>query len=67
MAGNGQMVIDLDKKRMTAMAQKDITTLNRALSDEPYLHAFIGPAGYQAELDRQHGVWVDGLYRGRAF
>jgi len=34
MAGNGQMVIDLDKKRMTAMAQKDITTLNRVLSDD---------------------------------
>src|SRR5205085_4018011 len=34
MAGNGQMVIDLDKKRMTAMAQKDIATLNRLLSDD---------------------------------
>ena len=34
MAGNGQMVIDLDKKRMTAMAQKDIATLNKLLSDD---------------------------------
>ena len=34
MAGNGQMVIDLDKKRMTAMAQKDIATLNSLLSDD---------------------------------
>ncbi len=34
MAGNGQMVIDLDKKRMTAMAQKDIATLNTLLSDD---------------------------------
>ena len=34
MAGNGQMVIELDKKRMTAMAQKDIATLNRLLSDD---------------------------------
>jgi hypothetical protein len=34
MAGNGQMVIDLDKKRMTAMAQKDIATLNRLLDDD---------------------------------
>ncbi|MGA7259413.1 MAG: nuclear transport factor 2 family protein [Stellaceae bacterium] len=34
MAGNGQMVIDLDKKRMTAMAQKDIATLNALLSDD---------------------------------
>ncbi len=34
MAGNGQMVIDLDKKRMTAMAQKDLATLSRLLSDD---------------------------------
>ena len=34
MAGYGQMVIDLDKKRMTAMAQKDIATLNSLLSDD---------------------------------
>ena len=34
MAGNGQMVIDLDKKRMTAMAQKDIATLKSLLSDD---------------------------------
>ena len=34
MAGNGQMVIDLDKKRMTAMAQKDIATLHSLLSDD---------------------------------
>ncbi len=34
MAGNGQMVIDLDKERMTAMAQKDIATLKALLSDD---------------------------------
>ena len=34
MAGNGQMVIDLDKKRMTAMAQKDVATLKTLLSDD---------------------------------
>jgi hypothetical protein len=34
MAGNGQMIIDLDKKRMTAMAQKDIATLNELISDD---------------------------------
>src|ERR1700726_5196629 len=40
MAGNGQMVIDLDKKRMTAMAQKDIATLNTLLSaDLVYTHS----------------------------
>ena len=34
MAGNGQMVIDLDKKRMTAMAEKDIATLNELIADD---------------------------------
>ena len=34
MAGNGQTVIDLDQKRMTAMAQKDIATLKTLLSDD---------------------------------
>ena len=40
MAGNGQMIIDLDKKRMTAMAQKDIATLNALLSNDlVYTHS----------------------------
>ena len=40
MAGNGQMIIDLDKKRMTAMAQKDVATLNAILSDDlVYTHS----------------------------
>ena len=34
MAGNGQLIIDLDKKRMSAMAQKDIATLNELISDD---------------------------------
>ena len=34
MADNGQMIIDLDKKRMSAMAQKDIATLNEVISDD---------------------------------
>jgi ketosteroid isomerase-like protein len=34
MAGNGDMVIELDKKRMTAMAQKDIATLNELIADD---------------------------------
>ena len=34
MAGNGQTIIDLDKKRMSAMAQKDIATLNELISDD---------------------------------
>jgi hypothetical protein len=40
MAGNEQMIIDLDKKRMIAMAQKDIATLNALLSDDlVYTHS----------------------------
>ena len=31
MSGNGQMIIDLDKKRMTAMAQKDTAALKGML------------------------------------
>jgi ketosteroid isomerase-like protein len=34
MAGNGDMVIELDRKRMTAMAQKDIATLNEVIADD---------------------------------
>jgi ketosteroid isomerase-like protein len=40
MADNRQMIIDLDKKRMTAMAQKDIATLNALLADDlVYTHS----------------------------
>jgi ketosteroid isomerase-like protein len=40
MADNGQMIIDLDKKRMHAMAQKDIATLNALLADDlVYTHS----------------------------
>jgi ketosteroid isomerase-like protein len=40
MAGNGQMVIELDKKRMTAMAPKDIKTLNELIADDlVYTHS----------------------------
>src|ERR1051325_7711914 len=34
MAGNGDIVIELDRKRMTAMAQKDIATLNELIADD---------------------------------
>ena len=34
MANNAQTVIDLDRKRMTAMAQKDIATLNALIADD---------------------------------
>src|SRR5215813_10537277 len=34
MADNAQMIIDLDRKRMAAMAEKDIATLNEVLADD---------------------------------
>ena len=34
MADSAQMIIDLDRKRMTAMAEKDIATLNAVLADD---------------------------------
>jgi hypothetical protein len=40
MAGNGQTVIDLDRKRMQAMAAKDIATLESLLADDlVYTHS----------------------------
>lgn len=40
MAGNGPMIIELDRKRMTAMAQKDIASLQKLLSDDlVYCHS----------------------------
>ena len=40
MAGNGQTVIELDKQRMSAMAQKDIATLNDLISNDlVYTHS----------------------------
>jgi len=34
MAGNAQKIIDLDHQRMTAMAKKDIATLNKIIADD---------------------------------
>jgi ketosteroid isomerase-like protein len=40
MAGNGQKVIDLDRQRMSAMAQKDIAALNKLISNDlVYTHS----------------------------
>jgi ketosteroid isomerase-like protein len=40
MAGNGQLIIDLDKQRMEAMAKKDIARLNALIADElVYTHS----------------------------
>jgi ketosteroid isomerase-like protein len=34
MAGSGQEIIELDRRRMAAMAEKDVTALNRILADD---------------------------------
>jgi hypothetical protein len=34
MANNGEMIVDLDKKRMQAMAAKDLATLDALLADD---------------------------------
>jgi ketosteroid isomerase-like protein len=40
MAGNARKIIDLDKKRMDAMAKKDIAALNALIADElVYTHS----------------------------
>jgi ketosteroid isomerase-like protein len=40
MAGNAQTIIDLDRKRMNAMAQKDVATLREVLADDlVYTHS----------------------------
>lgn len=40
MADNRQMIIDLDRKRMAAMAEKDVATLNALLADDlVYTHS----------------------------
>lgn len=40
MTSNAQIIIDLDKKRMDATAQKDVATLNELISDDlVYIHS----------------------------
>jgi ketosteroid isomerase-like protein len=40
MAGNGQKIIDLDRERMQAMADKDLKALNELISDDlVYTHS----------------------------
>src|ERR1700709_2714793 len=34
MAGNAQDIIELDRRRMTAMAEKDMAALNKVLADD---------------------------------
>jgi ketosteroid isomerase-like protein len=52
MAGNGQEVIELDRKRMQAMAAKDIATLESLLADDlVYTHS-------SARLDTKQSLIV---------
>ena len=48
MAGNGQMIIDLDKKRMQAMAAKDVATLETLLADD-LVYAHVEPSEVKAQ------------------
>ena len=57
MAGNGQTVIDLDRKRMTAMATKDVATLEALLADDLiYCHS-------SARLDTRRSL-IDAMVSG---
>jgi ketosteroid isomerase-like protein len=57
MAGNGQTIIDLDRKRMQAMAAKDVATLEAVLADDlVYTHS-------SARLDTKRSL-IDGMKSG---
>jgi len=58
MAGSGQTVIDLDKKRMQAMAAKDVATLESLIADDlVYTHS-------SARLDTKRSL-IDGMTSGK--
>ena len=57
MAGNAQAVIDLDRKRMQAMAKKDVATLQSVLADDLiYTHS-------SARLDTKKSL-IDNMVSG---
>ena len=57
MTGNGQTVVDLDKKRMQAMAKKDVATLEAVLADDlVYTHS-------SARLDTKRSL-IDAMMSG---
>ena len=57
MSGNGQAIIDLDAKRMTAMAAKDVATLEAVLADDLiYTHS-------SARLDTKRSL-IDARVKG---
>lgn len=58
MAGNAEMIIELDRKRMTAMAEQDIATLNELIADDlVYTHS-------SARLDTKRSL-IDNMQSGR--
>jgi hypothetical protein len=58
MAGNGQAVIDLDRRRMLAMALKDTATLESLLADDLiYTHS-------SARLDTKRSL-IEGMTSGK--
>lgn len=58
MAGNAQTVIDLDRRRMEAMAQKDLRTLNELIADDlVYTHS-------SARLDSKRSL-IEAMESGR--
>ena len=57
MAGNGQTIIDLDRKRMQAMATKDVATLESLIADDLiYTHS-------SARLDTKRSL-IDNMTSG---
>lgn len=58
MAGNAQAIIELDRKRMNAMAQKDIAALGELLADDlVYTHS-------SARLDTKESL-IEGMRSGK--
>ena len=58
MAGHGQMIIDLDRKRMQAMAKKDIATIDELIAEDLiYAHS-------TARLDTKKSL-IDNMLSGK--
>ena len=58
MAGHGQMIIDLDRRRMQAMAKKDVATLDELIAEDLiYAHS-------SARLDTKKSL-IDNMLSGK--
>jgi ketosteroid isomerase-like protein len=58
MAGNAETIVALDRKRMAAMAEKDIATLNELIADDlVYTHS-------SARIDTKKSL-IDNMQSGR--